>query len=124
DTRPGGARDGFAAKLVAAGPPLAYSTYLGGSDFDGAPGIAVDGSGSAYLSGSTSSSDFPTVAAFQPDPAGTGDAFVAKLDPSGSTLAYSTYLGGSSDDIGQSIAVDAAGSVYLTGPTDSTDFWT
>jgi uncharacterized repeat protein (TIGR01451 family) len=124
DTSLGGPGDAFAAKLDPSGSTLAYSTFLGGSDGDGAPAIAVDGSGSAYLAGTTLSTDLPTISAFQPDLAGDSDVFVAKLDASGSSLAYSTYLGGSLGDSGQGIAVDAAGSAYVTGVTDSSDFWT
>ena len=94
-------------------PSLVYSTYLGGSNNDSGNGIAVDGSANAYVIGSTSSSDFPTTAgAFQTTNGGRGgfaDAFVSKLNRSGSALLYSTYLGGSNYDLGVSIALDASG---------------
>ena len=85
--------------------------------------IAVDGAGSAYVTGYTASTDFPTTAgAAQTTHAGEFDAFVTKLDATGSGLVYSTYLGGNSSDIGYGIAVDGAGSAYVTGGTLSTNF--
>lgn len=114
--------DAFVAKLNAAGNSLIYSTYLGGSGDDAATGIAVDPSGSAYVTGLTGSSDFPVQSALQSINAGYTDAFVAKLSADGSALAYSTYLGGAQDDSGQSIAVDANGFAYVTGLTGSPDF--
>jgi Ca2+-binding RTX toxin-like protein len=123
----GGHADVFVAKLKPSGDALAYSTYLGGSGFDSGYGIAVDSAGSAYVSGNTCSTDFPTKNALQPTYGGgqlevCGDALVAKLTPSGDALAYSTYLGGGDGDLGSGIAVDAAGSAYVTGQTTSTDF--
>ena len=90
----------------------------------GASGIAVDGAGSAYVTGDTSSTDFPTTpGAFDTSyNGGDGDAFVAKLNPAGSGLAYATFLGGSGEDAGYAIAVDGAGSAYVTGDTDSSNF--
>jgi len=102
--------------------PLIYSTYLGGSGDDDGDGIAVDAAGSAYITGQTASIDFPTTNSWQPANAGSYDAFVVKLDPTGSTLVYSTYLGGSSVDYGYGIAVDSAGNAYVAGNTASTDF--
>jgi uncharacterized repeat protein (TIGR01451 family) len=125
DTTLGGPfnEDAFVTKLNPAGSALAYSTYLGGSSFEFGYGIAVDAAGSAYLTGRTHSGDFPTTAAAIDTTLGGGDdAFVTKLNPAGSALAYSTYLGGSSTEEGLGIAVDAAGSAYLTGWTDSGDF--
>ena len=115
--------DAFVSKLAPDGSELAYSTYLGGDASDGGFGIAVDSAGSAYVTGVTASSDFPTTAgafeeADQPD----RDAFISKLAPDGSEFAYSTYLGGDEEDEGRGIAVDAAGSAYLTGETRSSDF--
>jgi Beta-propeller repeat len=118
-----GVFDAFVTKLDATGSGLVFSTYLGGrsEDFDGA--IAVDGAGSAYVTGYTASTDFPTTAgAAQTSNAGQNDAFVTKLDAAGSALVYSTYLGGSDTDAGFGIAVDGAGSAYVTGDTLSTDF--
>ncbi len=103
-------------------PVLVYSTYLGGSDDDAAYDIAVDSAGNAYVTGVTTSINFPTANAIQPVLGGPADAFVTKINADGSALVYSTYLGGSSDDVGQSIAVTSAGSAYVTGYTDSSDF--
>lgn len=116
-----GGDDAFVAKLNAAGTALLYSTYFGGSSSDAAYGIAVDSAGSAYLAGSTLSTDLPTVNPTQGKSAGSFDAFVAKVGPSGASLWFSTYLGGSGDDFGQGIAVDNAGNAYVTGQTASTD---
>ncbi|HEV8382299.1 MAG TPA: SBBP repeat-containing protein [Gemmatimonadales bacterium] len=115
---------GFVAKLDPAGSALAYSTYLGGGNgSDDAAAIAVDGGGNAHVTGTATSSDFPTTAgALQQSLFGQEDAFVAELDPSGSSLVYSTYLGGRSTEHGSDIAVDAAGYVYVTGRTSSSDF--
>ena len=123
-THAGGFQDAFVTKLDATGSGLVYSTYLGGSSADfGRRGIAVDGTGSAYVTGETHSIDFPTTAgAVQPTNAGEFDAFVTKLDATGSGLVYSTYLGGSSPELPDDIAVDGAGSAYVTGFTESTDF--
>jgi uncharacterized repeat protein (TIGR01451 family) len=107
-------------KLSTDGSSLVYSTYLGGIGNDEAHAIAVDGSGSAYVTGLTDSTDFPTTpGAFQ----GSNHAstFVTKLSPSGSALAYSSYLGGRFT-VGAGIAVDGAGNAYVTGRTGSTDF--
>ena len=117
-----GGWDVFVAKLNAPGSALVYSTYLGGSGTDDGMGIAVDGAGCAYVTGDTSSTDFPTQNPLQPQKKGNYDAFVAKLNASGSALVYSTYLGGSGRDVGSGIAVDGAGCAYVTGHTSSTDF--
>lgn len=115
--------DAFVAKLNAAGTGLIYATFLGGTAYEVGYGIAVDGPGNAYVTGNTSSSDFPvTVGAPQRANGGGSDAFVAKLGPAGDTLVYSTYLGGSAWDIGSSIAVDSTHSAYVTGETQSPDF--
>src|SRR5947207_1635818 len=110
-------------------PILSYSTYLGGSNEDRDTRIAVDAAGNAYVAGETGSSDFPTTAgAFQRTFGGpvcdgcTSNAFVTKLDSTGSALVYSTYLGGSGRDGGWGIAVDTLGNAYVTGQTFSTDF--
>jgi hypothetical protein len=118
----GGSLDAFVAKLDPTGSTLIYSTYLGGSGGDLGNGIAVDGAGNAYITGSTASPNFPTKNALQPALGGGSDAFIAKLDPTGSSLVYSTYLGGSSSDSGGGIAVDASGNAYVTGETFSTNF--
>jgi len=104
-------------------PVLVYSTYLGGNGVDLGGGIAVDSSGNTYVAGQTSSTNFPTTAgAFQTSYAGGTDAFVAKLNASGTALVYSTYLGGSGTDVGAGIAVDSSSNAYLIGYTQSTDF--
>jgi hypothetical protein len=103
-------------------PTLSYSTYLGGSDDDSGNGIAIDGSGNAYVTGNTYSTNFPTKNPYQGTKSGGSDVFITKLSSSGNTLSYSTYLGGSSGDYGQGIAVDGSGNAYVTGYTDSTNF--
>jgi len=119
----GGQYDVFVAKLNPSGSALVYSTYLGGSGQDSGDGIAVDSSGNAYLTGHTNSPNFPAVSPLQPSYGGGGwDAFVTKLNPAGSALVYSTYLGGSGQDMGYSIAVDSAGNAYVTGQTQSLNF--
>ena len=114
--------DAFVTTLTPAGNALVYSTYLGGSDREWGAGIAVDGAGSAYVTGFTLSTDFPTQSAYQATNQGIQDAFVTKLTPAGNALVYSTYLGGSGGDFGGGIAVDGAGSAYVTGETASTNF--
>jgi len=124
------AGDVFVSKLNAAGSKLLYSTLLGGADGDVGLGIAVDGGGNAYVTGFTASFNFPTTpGAFQTKFGGAGgnlispgDAFVAKINPSGSGLLYSTYLGGSNDEVGHGIAIDAFGNAYVTGSTASANF--
>ena len=107
-------------KFNAAGSALVYSTFLGGIS---PTGIAVDSAGNAYVTGSTSATDFPTKNAFQATAGGGhGDAFVTKLNATGSALVYSTYLGGSGQDYATGIAVDGSGDAYVTGNTDSTNF--
>lgn len=104
-------------------PILSYSTYLGTGDNETGWGIAVDSSGSAYVTGSTGSNSFPTTGVnFIPGDNSSGHAFVTKLDASGSSLIYSTLIGGTSTDIGFGIALDASGSAYITGRTSSTNF--
>jgi hypothetical protein len=118
----GGGNDAFVTKLSAAGTSLLYSTYLGGNNADVGASIAVDAAGQAYVTGQTQSTNFPTVFPVQPTLRGSVDAFVTKLSAAGSSLLYSTYLGGNSVDAGASIAVDAVGQAYVTGLTDSTNF--
>lgn len=123
-----GADDLFVAKLNPTGTALVYATYLGGSGNEsaqaGIPGIAVDPAGNAYISGGTNSRNFPvTQGALQPAYAGGGaDAFVTKLDPLGSTIVYSTYLGSPGTDAANALAIDASGNAYITGVTDSAGF--
>src|SRR5712691_5358261 len=112
----------------AAGSALVYSTYLGGSSLDEGHAIAVDASGSAYFTGVTGSSNFPTTpGAFQTTYGGHGNAFVGKLNTSGSALIYSTYLGGRGEatagyDSGFGVAADSTGNTYVTGFTNSSNF--
>ncbi|MBI1895448.1 MAG: discoidin domain-containing protein [Acidobacteria bacterium] len=116
-----GLQDAFAAKFSPAGV-LVYGTYLGGSGDERALGIAVDSSGAAYITGSTTSTDYPIVNAFRGMRSGWQDAFATKLAPGGSAAAYSTYLGGSGLERGTSIAVDLGGVAYIAGMTSSVDF--
>jgi len=103
--------------------PLVYSTYLGGGLTDEGWSIAIDAAGDAYVTGETRSTDFPvTPGAFDTTFQGESDAFVAKLDPTGSSLIYCTYLGGVHGDVGHAIAIDSAGDAYFTGDTYSADF--
>jgi hypothetical protein len=119
---PRGIGQTFVAKLHPSGSSLVYSTYLGGSGATQAFALAVDGTGHAWVTGATSAADFPIVNAFQGNREGFSDAFVTKLHPSGSSLVHSTYLGGSHGEVGYGIAVDGAGSAYVTGLTSSQDF--
>jgi beta-propeller repeat-containing protein len=123
--------DVFVTKLSPSGSSLVYSTFLSGTTAlpsgtnDYSYGIAVDATGKAYVTGLTTSADFPTTPdALQRQPATSSSrpAFVAVLNPDGSAMVYSTYLGGSSSDAGLSIAADQAGNVYVTGVTRSSDF--
>ncbi len=115
--------DGFVTKLNPSGSSLIYSTFLGGSGDDVCEGVAVDGSGAAYVTGFTSSSDFPwTGNAFDRTYNGVCDAFVTKLSGEGTTYVYSTYLGGSDEDDGWDIKVDGSGSAYVVGSTRSANF--
>jgi hypothetical protein len=113
----------FVTKFSADGLSLVYSTFLGGTVSDDAAAIALDSSGRAYVTGSTQSKDFPvTAGAFQKTLHGTTDAFVTKFQISGDGLFYSTFLGGSGDDGGNSIAVDGLGRAYVAGGTSSANF--
>jgi hypothetical protein len=115
----GGGYDAFVTQLKADGSGLVYSTFLGGSSNDGAYGIAVDGSGRAYVTGNTHSANFPMANAQQPALNGPSDAFVTKLSPDGSAFVYSTFLGGKHDETGFAVAVDSLGRAYVTGVTSS-----
>ena len=118
-----GSSDAFVAQLTADGSALTFSTYLGGSDSDGGVGIAVDGSGQVYITGYTSSPDFPTKNPAQPSYGnGRGDAFVAKLASDGSALTFATFLGGTGFEEAGNIAVDREGHAWITGSTFSPDF--
>jgi hypothetical protein len=116
--------DAFVAKLNPAGSALTYATYLGGSDSEIGWGITVDGGGSVYLTGITSSPGFPnTPNAFDASyNGGGGDVFVVRLNAGGSGLGYTIVLGGGDIDVGRGIAVDGAGNIFVTGWTRSSDF--
>ena len=117
--------DAFVTKINPTGTAIVYSTFLGGSDFDGGFGIAVDSAGNAYLTGETASTTFPGVNATSIQPANAGgvaDAFVTKINPTGTAIVYSTFLGGGGFDGGLGIAVDGAGNTYVAGNSDSTTF--
>jgi beta-propeller repeat-containing protein len=130
-------RDAFVVKVNAAGTALVYATYLGGANSDNSFGIAVDGSGNAYVCGATSSMEgtFPNGNGFASLPGLPGfdqtyngnafdfesDAFVAKLNAAGTALLYTTYLGGAEDDGASGIAVDSAGNAYVIGTTGSSE---
>ena len=124
----GGFFDGFVAKVNAAGTALDYAGYIGGSDSDDGLDIQVDGAGSAYVTGTTQSAhtSFPDGDGFGalggPDVTHNGlrDAYVAKVSPTGAAFVYAGYIGGSGDDFGGGVDVDASGNAYLTGSTDST----
>jgi hypothetical protein len=118
----GGGVDAFVAKLSRDGSTLLYFTYLGGSALDRALGIAVDPTGNAYVTGYTESIDFPVVAPYQTNRKGVRNAFVTKISADGASMVYSTYLGGSTEDAGNAIAVDSAGRATVAGETTSTDF--
>lgn len=117
-----GVADGFVAKLDPSGSTLSYSSYHGGSSEDIAIALAVDSSGSAYLTGFSYSTDFPMSSPMDSTFGGVYDAFATKVAASGASLVYSTYLGGASDDNGIGIDVDSSGNAYMTGYTFSTDF--
>jgi len=118
----GGNQDAFVTKLNPSGSGLVYSTYLGGTGTDYGNGVALDTGGHAYVTGQTNSNFPTTVGAFQTMFGGFNDAFVTKLNPTGTALLYSTYLGGTGTDFGTGIAVDTSDNAYVTGGTDSTNF--
>jgi hypothetical protein len=119
----GGGYDGFVSKINTDGTALVYSTYLGGSGNDYPAGITADGAGNSYVTGQTySSTDFSTLTPMRAWAGGPTDAFITKLNPNGTAMLNFTYLGGSSADGGNSIALDKAGNIYLTGYTASTNF--
>jgi hypothetical protein len=118
----GGAGDAFVAEVNSTGAGLVYSTFLGGTGADAGMGIAVDSTNNAYVTGSTQSPNFPTLNPVQALNAGSSDAFIAKVDFTGATLLYSTYLGGSSADVGESIKVDSNGNAFVAGYTFSSNF--
>jgi len=117
-----GTEDAFVFKLNAAGTALTYCTYLGGTAEDRATAIAIDSTGAAYVTGYTLSADFPTASAYQAANAGSKDAFVAKINAAGTTLVYSTYLGGTGEDYADAIKVDSSNQAHVAGSTNSADY--
>jgi len=114
--------DAFVTKFNSTGSAMTYSTYLGGTDYDEGDGIAVDSSGNAYVTGTTSSTNFPTVSPRQASSGGFQDVFVTKLNAAGSAPVFSTYHGGNGYDVARGIALDASNNIYITGMTGSTNF--
>jgi Beta-propeller repeat len=112
----------FVTKINPTGSALVYSTYLGGSDDDGAFGIAVDRSQNVYLAGQASSPHFPLVSPIQGTLLGPSDAFLTEIDGSGSFIRFSTYFGGSGTDAALAVALDRTGAVHFAGQTDSSNF--
>ncbi len=120
-----GVQNVFVAKLNSSGNSIAYATYVGGTDTDNATGIAIDSSGNAYVTGNTNATDFPhTSGVFQTQlkTPTAQNAFVFKLNSSGTALLYSTYLGGSKTDTANGIGIDSTGEAYVAGQTSSADF--
>ncbi|MCA9949546.1 MAG: SBBP repeat-containing protein [Anaerolineales bacterium] len=123
DTTHNGSYDAFIGKLSANGAELAFATYLGGSSDDHSWDVSIDGAGNSFITGQTSSSDFPVTAdAFDTTQNGGDDAFVAKLNANGSELAYATYFGGNSSDVGNALSIDEMGNAFIAGTTGSSDF--
>jgi hypothetical protein len=125
DTKFNGDTDIFVTKLARDGSGLVYSTFLGGNGHEFGSGTAVDSSGAALVTGSTSSSDFPVTGGAYDTTHSSGDrddAFVTKLSPGGDSLEYSTFLGGSDSDEALGIAVDPSGAALIAGYTRSSDF--
>lgn len=120
----GGGVDAFVAGFSPVGGVLIFCTYLGGSGDDRAFGLAVDASNNTYVTGWTSSTNFPVLNAFQKKLSGTRDAFIAKLNAAGSSLVFSTYLGGSGVDVGNAIALDSSNAPVIVGYTTSTNLAT
>ena len=118
----GGSDDVFVSKLSPDGSTLIYSTYIGGSEYDQGRSLGLDSNGSVYVTGRTDSTNYPVVKPIIANYAGEQDGFVSKLSADGTQLVYSTYLGGSKNDIGHAITVDAKGNAYVTGLSNSTDF--
>ena len=117
-----GAQDAIVTKFSSSGSTLSYSTYLGGASWDRGFDIVVNSRGCACLTGYTGSSNFPTLNAYQSTVAGAWDVLVGKISSSGSTLLYSTYLGGIGSDVGRGIALDSKRRIYVTGWTSSLNF--
>ena len=118
----GGGDDAFVTEINPSGSAILFSTYLGGSGDDRASAVRLDAAGDIYVVGSTTSSNFPTVNALQPTFGGNTDVFVTKYTPGGSSIAFSTYLGGSDVDQAMSLAIDSSNNLYIVGFTASTNF--
>ena len=122
-THNGGTTDIFVLKLNATGSALHYSTFIGGNSGEHAWSICIDGNGSSYVTGMTGSQDFPTTqGAYDTTYGGINEGFILKVNATGSSLEFSTYIGGSSSDSGYDITVDDSASIYVTGTTESSDF--
>jgi hypothetical protein len=102
-------------------PTLSYATYLGGVNQERGNGVAIDSIGNVIVAGATYSPDFPVLNAVQPQQNGSGDAFVVKLNPDGNAIVYSTYFGGTGNDIANAVGVDGSGNAYVAGQTSSWD---
>jgi hypothetical protein len=120
----GGVSDPLVARLSASGSSLEFSTYFGGSALDDASSVTIDSAGAVYFTGHTGSTNFPTQLPTQANKAGGFDAYIAKFVPSGAayTNAFSTYLGGTADDLGYGIVIDSSGRPVVAGATGSADF--
>jgi len=118
----GGPGDAFVTKFSPDGSQVVFSAYLGGSGTDAAGGIGVDSAGRVVVSGRTDSADFPTLNGFQTQLAGDTDGFLVRLNSTGSTLEYGTFLGGTSTDGATRLTMDSSDNIYLTGYTGSVDF--
>ena len=119
---PPGNRDLFVTKLNATATDFVFSTYLGGSGVDNAADIVVDAAGDAYVIGTTTSNNFPVGSPLQATLRGPSDVFITKINAAGTARVWSTYLGGLSDDVASSIAIDSQSNLYLAGSTISVDF--
>jgi hypothetical protein len=118
-----GSSNAFVIKLNPSGG-LLYATHMGGSGSDAGTGIAVDAAGNVYVAGIATSANFPTMNALQANSGGAADAFIAKLNSSGSQLLFSTYIGATSSDAATSLAIDSSGNAYVTGVTTSRNWQT
>ena len=121
DSHLSGDCDAFVTKISSNGE-IVFSTYMGGQEHDWGLGIAADQLGNAYVTGMTFSSDFPCVNPIYPNNRGACNAFVSKLSPDGSSIIYSTYLGGTDRDYGEAIDVDPNGNAFIAGHTYSSNF--
>ena len=118
-----GSYNAFVTKLNSTGSALVYSTYIGGNTIDQGNSISIDANGNAYITGTTTSTNYPTTSgAYQDTLGGNGNAFVTKLNSAGSALVYSTFIGGNNYDYGYSIVIDASGNAYITGNSNSSNY--